>query len=119
MSNKTGTSMSSIVITKKAIDRKRIELKEVISKKERAEVCIGCKCNDKGYCTEYSSWCWQVNHKCLQIKDSNQHRKKRKNHANNHKFSKKNNKEFNKLMDKYKEDPEAMIKKLKKKYKIK
>lgn len=115
MSNKTGTSISSIVITKKFTDKK----KKSEDRKRNAEACSKCRSNDKGYCMEYSSWCAEVVYKCLGIKEPNRIKKKNKSYMNNRKFSKSNNKQFNKLMEKYKEDPEAMEKKLKKKYKIK
>lgn len=127
MTNKTGTSMSSIVITKKAIDK----IKKSEEKNKRAKICIDCRCNQNGYCLEHSAMCYRVNYICLGIKDPYEYKmpkaktsvkkKKKKNetYKKNNKFSKKNNKEFNKLMEKYKENPEAMKKKLKKKYKVK
>ena len=123
MINKTGTSMSSIIITKKAIDKKRIEVKKANARKERAAICLKCKYNNEGYCYKYKAWCGKVNYICLGIKNpyiyKTLNKKKKQLYKNNNKFSKKNNKEFNKLMNKYKDDPEEMIKKLKKKYKIK
>lgn len=40
---KTGTSMGRIIITSKAIDKRKIQIKKSKERKERAKICLNCK----------------------------------------------------------------------------
>lgn len=121
--------MSNIVVTKKAIDKRKIEIKKSNARNKRATICIECESNNEGYCNKHSAWCGKVNYLCLGIKNPYEYKmpkakkttpskKKNKKDTRNDNYTKKNNKEFRKLMDKYEENPSKVIKKLEKKYKI-
>lgn len=66
---KIGTSMGGVIVTKKAIDKRRIELKKSNARKKRATICIECEHNNEGYCNKHLSWCGRVNYICLGIKN--------------------------------------------------
>ena len=117
---KTGTSMGSIVITKKAIDKHKINIKKSNARNKRATICIECESNAEGYCNKYSAWCGKVNYLCLGIKNPYEYKIPKAKKASTKKggYSKKNNRDLQKLMDKYNSNPNEVITKLKKKYKI-
>ena len=69
INKKTGISMSNIIVTQKAIDKKKIQVKKSSERKKRATICIECDKNNEGYCTKHSAWCGKVNYICLGIKD--------------------------------------------------
>lgn len=71
---KTGVSMSTIIVTKKAKEKRLIQLKKSSARKKRATICIKCKHNNEGYCDRYSAWCGRVNYICLGIKDPYEYR---------------------------------------------
>lgn len=66
---KTGTSMSTIIVTKKAEDKKIIEYKKAQARTNRAKICLECKDNADGWCNKHKSWCGRVNYICLDIKN--------------------------------------------------
>ena len=66
---KTGVSMGTIIVTKKAKDKKIIQYKKSSARKKRATICIEYEHNNEGYCNRYSAWCGRVNYICLGIKD--------------------------------------------------
>lgn len=89
--NKTGTSMSNVVVTKKAIDKKKIEIKKSNERKKRAAICLECQSNKEGYCEKYSAWCGRVNYICLGINDPYEYKiKKAKKNNSKKKHTKKN-----------------------------
>lgn len=66
---KTGTSMGSITVTKKAKDARIIKYKKAQARTNRAEICLECKDNAEGWCNKHKAWCGRVNYICLGIKD--------------------------------------------------
>lgn len=116
-----------IIVTEKAIQRRKIQRIKSSQRQKRAAICINCNYNNEGYCNKHLAWCGRVNYICLGIKDPYEYKmpstKKGKNNSKNYssdkKFSKKNNKEFTKLKEKFESNPDKVKKDLKKKYKIK
>lgn len=117
---KTGTSMSNIIVTKKASTKKRIEKEKSNLREKRAGICISCKWNKDGYCKKYKSWCGRVNYICLKIKNPYATRPLRSNlNIKDKRYKKEINKKLGSLLNKYNENPTKVINELKKKYKIK
>lgn len=86
---KTGTSMGRIIITSKAIDKRKIQIKKSKERKERAKICLNCKSNEEGFCKKYSSWCGRVNYICLGIKNPYEYKMPQSNNKNSKKNKKK------------------------------
>ncbi|GAA0695914.1 MULTISPECIES: hypothetical protein [Clostridium] len=97
---KTGTSMSNIIVTKKATDKRMIEIKKSNARKKRAAICIECESNNDGYCKKYSEWCGRVNYICLGIKDPYEYKIPKPKKSSQGKKKKKRSSKANKPIDK-------------------
>lgn len=115
MKMKTGTSMGTIIVTKKAVDKKVILQKKSNARKKRAEICINCSDNKEGYCNKHKSWCGRVNYICLDIKNPYEYKIPAKKKSSDKSLDKPGKRKVKKLRKEFEKNPKEFEKKFKKK----